>query len=396
MTRSEPAHPAGSRRAYRGPILLKQGFRPFFLAAGGWALAAMLLWLALLHGVALPSAFDPVTWHAHEMLFGFAAAAVAGFLLTAIPNWTGRLPVRGASLGILAAIWLAGRLAVASSALIGALPAALIDLAFLVTFAGVLAREILAGGNWRNLPVVAVVGLLAVGNLLFHLEALDLAATAALGQRLTVAVIVLLISLIGGRIIPSFTRNWLAKRGAGPMPQPFGGVDRLALAATALAGLAWAALPEEAPVGWLALIAALANAIRLSRWCGWRTLSEPLVWILHLGFGWLPIGLALLGLSLLSPTIPQSTAIHALTAGAMGTMILAVMTRATLGHTGQALTAGPGTAAVYLFVTLAAALRILAPIAPSGIETVLALAALCWIGAFGLFLVLYAPKLLSR
>lgn len=386
--------PAERRRAYQGAPVLREGFRPFFLGAGCWAVLAMALWFAVLQGaMALPSRFDPLTWHSHEMLFGFAAAAIAGFLLTAVPNWTGRLPVQGWPLALLFSTWLAGRLAVAVSDVIGALPAALVDIAFLVGLFAILLREIIAGRNWRNLPVAVVVGLLASCNLLVHLEYLAAIETAALGLRLTLATVVLLITLIGGRIIPSFTRNWLKKRGETAMPSPFGRFDRAVILVSAIAAVSWATAPGWSTSGWLCLLAALANGWRLARWRGHRTLAEPLVWVLHLGYGWLAIGFGLLGLSLLLPAMPQSTAIHALTAGAMGTMIPAVMTRATLGHTGQALTAGLGTTAIYVLVTMAALLRILFPIFEAEGFLTLTLAAACWIGAFGLFVALYAPLL---
>jgi uncharacterized protein involved in response to NO len=394
MSMAEGVTSSEARRAYGGPAILGLGFRPFFLGAGLWSAGAVALWLARLAGLpALPSAFDPVAWHAHEMLFGFVAAVIAGFLLTAIPNWTGRLPVHGWRLGLLFALWCAGRIAVGYSALIGPAPAAALDLAFPVTLCGVVLREIAAGGNWRNLPIAAIVALLAASNLLVHLEALTLAPTARLGLRLGVADVAVLITLVGGRIVPSFTRNWLAKRGAAALPGPFGRLDRLAILAAAAAGLAWTLAPDATATAALALLAAATGGARLSGWRGHRTLSEPLVWVLHLGYGWLVVGFALLGASILVPTLDQTAALHALTAGAMGTTTLAVMTRATLGHTGRALSAGPGTTAIYTLVGVAALARVLTPLAPIDATLLLGLSGLGWIGAFGLFVVLYGPLL---
>ncbi|MDJ0611326.1 MAG: NnrS family protein [Kiloniellales bacterium] len=389
--------PADRRRAYRGPAILQQGFRPFFLGAGAWTVIAMALWLGIYLGyLALPSRFDPLAWHSHEMLFGFVGAAIAGFLLTAVPNWTGRLPVRGWPLALLFSLWVAGRLAVGLSEVIGAAAAALIDVAFLVALDGVLLREILAGRNWRNLPVVVIVALLAGCNILIHLEDLTNAETASGGLRLALATVVMLIALIGGRIVPSFTRNWLKKRNEARLPRPFGPLDRAVLLATLVAGLCWTAWPDSAVTGLLCLLAGLGNGWRLARWRGHRTLCEPLVWVLHLGYGWVALGLAVLGLSIWFPDLLPSAPIHALTAGAMGTMTLAVMTRATLGHTGQALSAGFGTTAIYLLVTAAALLRILSSIIEAGSSLALTLGALCWVGAFGLFVALYAPLLMAR
>ena len=385
-----------ARRAYSGPAILAVGFRPFFLGAGLWAAGAVALWLAQLAGwPALPSAFDPIAWHAHEMLFGYVTAVIAGFLLTAIPNWTGRLPVCGRQLGGLFALWCAGRAAVGVSAWIGPAPAAALDLAFPVVLCAVVLREIAAGRNWRNLPVATIIAVLAASDGLVHLEALGLAPTADLGLRLGIAAVAVLIALVGGRVVPSFTRNWLAKRGEDVLPRPFGGLDRLAVAVTIAAGLAWTIAPEAAASGALALLAAALGAARLAGWRGQRTLAEPLVWVLHLGYAWLVAGFAFLGAAVLVPALPQAAALHALTAGAMGTMTLAIMTRATLGHSGRALTAGPGTAAIYALVGAAALLRVLAPLTALDAALLFGLSGLAWIGAFALFVVLYGPLLVG-
>jgi len=403
MTTGETSSDA--RRAYSGPAILAVGFRPFFLGAGLWAAGAVALWLAQLAGwPALPSAFDPIAWHAHEMLFGYVTAVIAGFLLTAIPNWTGRLPVCGRQLGGLFALWCAGRVAVGVSAWIGPAPAAALDLAFPVALCAVVLREILAGGNWRNLPVAAIVAVLAASNGLVHLEALGLAPAqglgadlgADLGLRLGIAAVAVLIALVGGRVVPSFTRNWLAKRGEAVLPRPFGRLDRLAVAATVAAGLAWTFAPEAPASGALALLAAALGGARLAGWRGHRTRAEPLVWVLHLGYAWLVAGFALLGAAVLVPALPQTAALHALTAGAMGTMTLAIMTRATLGHSGRALTAGPGTAAIYALVGAAALMRVLAPLTALDAALLFGLSGLAWIGAFSLFVILYGPLLVGR
>ncbi|HEX9789520.1 MAG TPA: NnrS family protein, partial [Kiloniellales bacterium] len=252
---------AAERGAGTVPAVLTQGFRPFFLAAALWAIVAMAQWLWILSGgPAPPSVFDPLIWHAHEMLFGFIVAAITGFLLTAIPNWTGRLPVRGWSLGLLLALWLAGRVAVAVSVEIGAAAAAVVDLSFLVAFGVIVLREIAAGGNWRNLPMVGVIAVLAAANLLIHLEYIGGPGDAGLGLRLGIGTVAVLIALVGGRIVPSFTRNWLQKRDAARLPPPFGVPDRIALVATVAAALMWTALPDARVTGAVALLAAVALA----------------------------------------------------------------------------------------------------------------------------------------
>ena len=356
----------------------------------------MPIWLCVYTGkIVLPSALAPTLWHVHEMIYGFAFATVAGFLLTAIPNWTGRLPLKGPPLAVLAALWLAGRLAVLFSGSIGAPAAALVDLAFPAAFAAVIARELIAGRNWRNLPMLVALALLLCGSTLVHLEAIGYSATAPAGNRLGIATILLLIALVGGRIVPSFTRNWLAKtRPGGALPSQS---DRLDLAAlvVAVAGLgAWVIAPESAAAPWLELAAGFAVAIRLSRWCGLATLGEPLVFVLHVGYAWLALGLLLLGFNGLHAFLPQTAALHALTAGAIGTMTLAVMTRATLGHSGQALTAGQGTVAIYTLVTLAAVSRLVAPLCGEYFLLLTLIAGAAWAGAFGLFALLYGGALM--
>ena len=384
-------------RPHHGAALLSAGFRPFFLAAACWAALAVPLWLAAYAGrLIVPSALPPVVWHVHEMVYGFAAASVAGFLLTAIPNWTGRMPLQGGALALLLLAWGAGRAAVLLSSALGAPAAAILDLAFPALFLAVVAREILAGRNWRNLPMLAALSLLLIGNLLVHLDAVGLAETAELGNRIGIATLLTLITLIGGRIIPSFTRNWLTRAQPGkPPPAPEGALDRAALVIAAAALALWAADPEAAVTPWAALAAGTALAVRLSRWRGLRTIREPLLLMLHIGYGWLVLGLLLLGLNGLVEILPATAALHALTAGAIGTMTLAVMTRASLGHTGRPLAAGSGTKAIYALVTLAAALRVLSPLAPEHVVLVLALAGSAWSAAFCLFAILYGGPLVQ-
>jgi uncharacterized protein involved in response to NO len=384
-------------RSHAGPALFSAGFRPFFLCAAAWAALAIPLWLLTFAGaIEVPSVLAPTTWHVHEMIFGYAAATVAGFLLTAIPNWTGRLPLQGGPLVGLVLLWFIGRIAVLASARVGgAGVAAAADLAFPAVFLAVVAREIVVGRNWRNLPMVGALALLLVGNCLVHAEALGGWATAAAGNRLGIATLLMLITLIGGRIVPSFTRNWLVKALPGAtLPASFDMFDRIVMALTALALALWVVWPDGPATAPAELAAGVALAARLGRWRGGGTWREPLVLVLHLGYGWLALGFILLGASESTAWLPPTAALHALTAGAVGTMTLAVMTRATLGHTGRALTASRGTVAIYVLVTIAALLRLLAPLGGSEYLALLGLAGLAWSGAFGLFVVLYGPALM--
>lgn len=355
--------------------LFSAGFRPFFLLAAAWAAIAVPVWLAAyVHGYALHGPLPALFWHGHEMVFGFGFAAVAGFLLTAIPNWTGRLPVRGLPLALLALLWFAGRIAMLIPGM------ALIDLAFSAALIIVVARELIAGRNWRNLPMLAALALLFAGNLLFHLGVYA-------GLRLGIATLCMLIALVGGRIVPSFTRNWLAKARLAP-PAPEGALDRIALVVTLIALAAWVG---RAPFSsWLLVAAGLALAARLSRWRGLSTVREPLLFILHVGYGWLALGLILLGLD-----PGSSAALHALTLGAIGTMTLAVMTRASLGHTGRALVADRATLAIYGLVTLAALLRVASPFAGAQAVLVTSLAGVAWSVAFATFAVHYGTFLIG-
>jgi len=382
-------------RAHAGQALLSAGFRPFFLLSATWAALAVPLWLAFLAGAGtVPTLLPPPIWHAHEMVFGYAAATAAGFLLTAIPNWTGRMPLQGGPLAALVGLWIAGRVAEFVSARIGAPAAAVLDLSFPVAFLVAVAREIVAGRNWRNLPMVAALTLLLVGNSLVHLEALGWAETGELGNRLGIATLLMLVTLVGGRIVPSFTRNWLTKNLPGAAtPASFGWIDRAALLTTALALADWVAVPAAPWTPWVELIAALALGMRLVRWRGAGAWREPLLWVLHLGYGWLALGFLLLAVNGIMPLVPATAALHALTVGAIGTMTLGVMTRASLGHTGRPLVAGSGTTTIYALVTVAALLRLLAPLAGADYLLLLSLAGAAWSGAFGLFVFLYGRPL---
>jgi uncharacterized protein involved in response to NO len=229
-----------------------------------------------------------------------------------------------------------------------------------------------------------------LGNLLVHLDALDLADTGELGNRIGLVTLLMLISLVGGRIIPSFTRNWLTKaRPEVAPPEAAGRFDLAALVVTGLALLIWTIAPDGAMTPWDVLAAGMDLALRLSRWRGLHTVPEPLLLILHVGYGWLALGLLLLGVNSLTDMLPARTALHALTVGAVGTMTLAVMTRASLGHTGRPLSTGPVTKAIYGLITVAALLRILSPVAGDRVDLALWLAGACWSCAFGLFAVFY-------
>lgn len=381
-------------RAYQGPALFSYGFRPFFLFGAVYAGAMIPLWLAVFAGDAsLPTAFTPRDWHIHEMLFGYVGAVIAGFLLTAVPNWTGRLPIQGGPLAVLFAAWVAGRLAVTFSGVIGWQLALAIDAAFLLLLAAAAAREIVAGRKWNNLKVVAIISLLAVTNIAFHAEA-HLGGVAEYSTRIGIALVVTLVCVIGGRIVPSFTRNWLARRQPGRLPVPFNRFDAIAMVAGVGAMIAWVVAPSGRWVAGALGVAGLLHFVRLVRWAGYRTVSDRLVLILHVAYAFIPAGFLLAALSAVDLVAP-SAGIHAWTGGAIGSMTIAVMTRASLGHTGQALSASMATQFVYASIVVAAMARICAALEPAHAVPLLTVAGLAWAAAFLGFALVYAPLLCS-
>ena len=371
-------------------------FRPFFLAAAVWAALALALWIVLfMAGGTLPSRFDALSWHIHAMLFGFVPAAIAGFMLTAIPSWTGRAPIQGPQLVGLAGLWLVGRIACLVSGFLPLWLGAALDLAFPFALCAYAAREIIAAHNWRNLMMPVPIAVLGIANLLMYLELAGNHVPNGLGWRLAIAAVIILISAIGGRIIPAFTRNWLVKRGVTVLPAAHDMFDHIALAVLHTGLLGWAFFPASKPVGAILVTAAALNLWRLARWRGLATIAEPLLAILHVGYAWVVLGTALLGASLLTAAVSESAAIHAFTAGAIGTMVLAVMTRVVRGHTGRALEADRVTIMIYFLITAAGALRVVAECLSDIAMIVLAISAVLWVASFGLFAVSYGPMLLQ-
>lgn len=377
--------------------LFGHGFRPFFLLAGLWAPVGVGLWLAVLAGLDVPEGPLPLPfWHAHEMLAGFVGAAVIGFLLTAVPNWTGRPGYAGLPLVLLVALFVAGRLALlpgspvpvgwAAPLALAALPATLL----LLLPALVKARALRLFG-----PPLLVLGFWA-GDLLMLGEAAGWWAgeSRRAGQLLMANMALVLVGLIGGRIIPSFTLNALRRTGRPAEPRPLPGVDRAAI--LALLGVVAVDLvaPESLLAGGVAALAALLVGLRLSRWHGLRTMGQPILFVLHLAYGFVPLALATKAAWLLAGAAWAVHWLHLQGAGALALMIVAVMTRATLGHTGRDLVAAPATVAAYALVALAALARAFGPALGGDALAPLALAGACWLAAFGLFLAVHAPMLL--
>lgn len=380
---------------YDGPAFLSYGFRPFFLGAAVYGGLAILAWVVLFAGgVDTEFLYPPREWHVHEMLFGFIPALIAGFLLTAIPNWTDRMPLRGAPLLAMFLLWLAGRLLVAAP-LIGSSSTCVVDGAFLVLLAVYVWREIIAAGCWDRAPIGVLVSFYACANIVFHLSALRGAPTD-FSERCALSVMTLMLTIIGGRLTPTFTREFLTERNMPRLPEIFSPVDAATILLVLVAAIAWIARPESVWAGTMLLVAGVASVVRLLRWGGWRTWEEPLVLILHVGYGWVGLFLIALGLAILGIGFSTENAVHLLTTGAMGAMTLAVMTRASLGHTGRPRHADRLTITIYLLVNVGALLRIFSPPSETPMAltyTMLGLSALCWSGAYALFALHYGRYL---
>ncbi len=381
---------------YAGPAFLSYGFRPFFLGAAVFTGLAVLAWVALFAGrVSADFLYAPREWHVHEMLFGYLPALIAGFLLTAMPNWTDRMPLRGAPLLLLFLLWLGGRLLMAFP-WAGAATAAVVDGAFLVLLATYIWREIVIAGSWDRTPIGILVGLYACANMFFHEAALRGAPTD-FPERFALSVMTLMLTIIGGRLTPTFTREFLADRNIAKLPAVFSPVDGVAIVSVLVGVIAWVLQPESAWAGVMLMVAGMASVARLVRWGGWRTWREPLVLVLHVGYLWVGLYLLALGASILGFGFTTANAVHVLTTGAMGTMTLAVMTRASLGHTGRPRHAGRLTVAMYVLINVGALLRILAPnpdVPTALTHAMLGLSALGWGGAYLLFALHYGRYLI--
>lgn len=372
-----------------------KGFRPFFLLAAVFAVAIVPLWLLVLHGTLSPTSYlDATSWHAHEMIFGFVVAVMAGFLLTAVGNWTKRETVVGAPLLALAALWVLGRLAMGFSAVLPRGVVAVADLAFLPALLFVLARPLIAAKNRRNFVMLAVVGALFMANLAVHLEALNVlvSGSARRATRVSVDLVLLIISIIAGRVFPMFTRNATGIASIRSIPA----VDALAIAAMAALTLLDAVSPYHPAAGLLSGCAGVLAATRMWHWGGRHSLKQPLLWILHAGYGWLALGLILRGITDSTSSSFSSLATHTLTIGAIGSLTLGMMARVALGHTGRMLATPPAVAVAFVAITLAAVARGALPlVAPHWYFASLVTAGALWVLAFGTFLVVYAPILWS-
>lgn len=374
-------------------------FRPLFLCAGILAIVAVVWWVAgFVHGIPTPSLGTASFWHAHEMIFGFGGAAIGGFLLTAIANWTGRPAISGPMLMGLTFTWILGRVAVGFAE---SLPTALVILGAIAYFVFLIAlglRELMAARNFKNLRVLAVIGVIALFDGLFTAACLDaLALDAVMLYQTAILTIILLISLIGGRVIPAFTRNWMTRDNIDAlMPTMFNRFDVLCLASVAISIVAGIIDPAGMAFGSALLLAAILHTVRLIRWRGIHSWREPIVAMLHLGYFWVPAGLVLLGASVIWPdAITSRDALHGLTGGAIACMIIAIAGRAALGHTGREVRAGVLLNAAFALIWVSTVFRIVAGQSDGHYITLLAIATLMWIGGWLAFLIGYGPVLIG-
>ncbi|WP_372737843.1 NnrS family protein [Neptunomonas sp.] len=386
--------------ASRWETLLSNGFRLLFLCVAAAGVILMGLWLAILKGFWYGSsiAVPLVQWHAHEMMFGLVGAAIGGFLLAAVSKWTNRLPVSGMPLAILVLCWILGRLVMLSSAQLPYGIVAAVDLLYGVLLVFIIGREIMAGGNKRNYKIVVMLGLFSVFNLLFHLGHRYGVEYSEMALRGVIMQISLMIALIGGRITPSFTRNYLVQKEPDsdkPLPMLFNRFDMFVSASLVVAAIFWVVLPVNVITGGLLCLAGVAQWARIGRWQGQRILAEPLLWVLHLGFVWLGAGLVLLGLSAFS-WVNASAGLHAIGIGAMAGMILGVASRAALGHTQRALVAGKMMSIAFVLISITALLRVAAALVGGvAYEHFILSAGVIWLVSFVLFCIRYVPILIS-
>jgi len=391
-------HGTKRERSWKGHAFFSGGFRPFFLMSALFSIISMALWTAdLLAFISLDTALASIDWHRHEMLFGYTSGVIAGFLFTAVPNWTGRLPVVGWPLIGIFVLWLAGRFSMLFGATIPYEIAALVDAAFLPVLAVVIGREIIAGKNWKNMKVLLPVSIFGIANIWFHLQMLG-DGTGDAPVRLGFAAVLALLMIIGGRIIPSFTRNWLSRQEPGKLPIPFSRYDSVLERASIFILICWAFV-DNIPALWLPVVGVVfailgaAHIFRIWRWAGHRTVSNPLLAVLHIFYAFVPAGFLVLAAGMIwnNPAIITG-ALHVFGIGAMGGLTLAVMMRASLGHTGRKLATDKVMELAMIALFLSVTLRVIGAIWPE-LDWTITASGIGWIIAFGIFCLRIGPWL---
>jgi uncharacterized protein involved in response to NO len=377
--------------------VLASGFRPTFLAAAVAALLLVPAWVLIWgYGMPLPGGWPVTLWHAHEMVFGFVAVVIAGFLLTAVPSWTGERGFAGTPLMILLLLWTAARVLIATAGAWLAAPVLVVDVAFLVLLGILIAPPLLRSGN-RNRVMLVVLALLAGCNATFHWALIRHNPPLALHAILiAVDIALLLVTIVGGRIVPTFTGNALRAAGSPIRMLDWPAVGPVAVGLMGAVILVDLLAPQSRTAGMLAAAVAVVQAVRMLQWRSLAVLRSPIVWVLHLAYAWLPVGFALKAVALLWGLALSAFWLHALTVGALATMVLAVMSRAALGHTGRPLVVEPAIALGYVLLLAAGLVRVFGlGLLGMPYPAVILVSATCWTLAFGVFFYVYAPILWS-
>lgn len=385
----EPRVPKNGKSLLNDHPLLRLGFRPFYLLAAAFAAISVPLWISRYFGWAPGLKHVDLNWHMHEMIFGFAIAVIVGFLYTAGRNWSGLWTPRGKALAAIAGLWLAGRVAMLTA---DPVVAALVDIAFLPVAAWPLYRVLKQSGNKRNLFLVGLLAMLAIANATFHAAALGwLSISTVQPVHAAILIIVIIESVIGGRVIPGFTAN--AVQGVKPIVNVQR--DKISIVLTASACVAWIGGFPAPLTAALAMAACCAQLTRLAGWMAHRTLKHPLLWILHLSYAWISFGFGLLSLAALH-IVSASAAIHVLAVGSMAGLIIGMTTRTALGHTGRALKVGTKEIAMYALIQIGAVARFVAAVDAAGVRDVALVTAMAaWSIAFVLYVVVYGPYLFT-
>ena len=384
-----------SYKTYAGPALLEGGYKIFFFSAALWAIISIIIWVGAYIGLTdTIQQLDMLTWHGHTLIYGYTGAIIAGFAFTAIPNWTGRLPIRGATLAIIATPWLIAR-AFETSLLFGSqheLYRAISEILFYLLFVGFAAREVILGKNWRNMKLIIFFSLFAITALTANLDRLDMIELPFSGWITGLSIIVLLISIVAGRIIPAFTGNWMKRQSVEPLPVTFNKFDILVIFSTLITLVSFIIGVNDNILGASAALTGMLHILRLARWKGEKTISSPIVLALHLAYAWLPVGFIILSLAAFGfGSFSEMAALHCWTVGGIGAMTLAVMTRATLGHAGLPLNDSPLLTSLYTSINLAAVSRLFAYLTESHYNEIVTLSGILWVIAFALFLIGFGP-----
>ncbi len=370
--------------------LFALGFRIFFLLAGFAALALLILWQQMTQGTISPPYFTGTIWHAHEMLLGYTVAVIAGFLLTAVSNWTGKITLQGDGLVGLSLLWLYGRILPFYAGLLPDGLVALVDFSFLPTLTFIIAKTLIGTKNYKNLIFVGLLSLLMMGNFLIHWQMLEFCKNSAvIGIQLVLATIVLMILVIAGRVFPFFTEKGLKGVSIPRNPQ----LDILAIGSAAILFALQLADISGTILALIALIVAGLNAWRLANWFVFRIWFAPLLWVLYLGYSWLILGFVFTAFAAWGWILP-SLALHAFTVGGIGVLTIGMMARVSLGHTGRAMKASNVIAFAFGLLNVAALFRVILPTTMISWTNVLVYCAtLAWLAAFALFIFVYAPIL---